>query len=601
METKQILANLERADKAYFNTGASVLTDADYDRLREKLERRVKTKQGTPALLIKAQKYLDGTGTMPEGEGKVDLPFYLPSLDKIKSDEDEALTKFIEKACKLAGTYDLEFILSPKLDGSSIALQYDLASGLLVSAATRGNGEVGTDKTPHARVLARLGVIPKKIKFAPSLTKFLKLKVKTVWIRCELMIREDVFNKKWKDKTVNGKKLVESRNACNGFINSKDINREFAKDLEVFAFSIMCKQMQGGMLHKATMLDELAKYGFATYRKLPGYGRINRDAVDSTLLNKQLKLANTGPYKVDGLVFEVNQVDCRHKLLNEGGRPHSGRAWKLSHNASAKEGQDRQTTTVTNQVWKAANDGSYIPTIVYKPVKFGSTKNDRANGIHADNVKALGLGVGAKIVVVRAGGVIPRIVEVVSAGGRPWPKNCACGKPLVHVAPHLYCSDPVNCKYLAFRRLKNAVKYLEIDGLAGARLKQLYDAGFTDILKLRTVNMKKMAKLDGWREKMVKNVHGSIRESVEDLRIADLMVISNAFVQPGFALASTRLKAIVKELGTKVVKQDLSPKLLAKKVAAMPKMGPESAAAFEAGLPAFRKFYSAWRAMDKGT
>jgi NAD-dependent DNA ligase len=156
----------------------------------------------------------------------------------------------------------------------------------------------------------------------------------------------------------------------------------------------------------------------------------------------------------------------------------------------------------------------------------------------------------------------------------------------------LYCSRPQSCSALQFKHLEAAVAYLEIDGLAGKRLRQVYDAGYTDIVKLANVRSKKLAKLERWGEKLSIKVAKDVKQSLKDCDLYELMVISNLFMVPGFALASTRLEAIQAVLGKKILSSKWGPKRLASKLDGVDGIGPKAIKCFVTNVEAFRTFHT---------
>ena len=589
MNAKETLAKLRAADSAYFNTGDTIMSDREYNVLRDKL---ADVKVPDSKLSKEIALYLSGTGVAPDGSGKdVRLPIFMPSLDKIKNDELKELDKFIARVCKLSGSFDHEFVCSPKLDGSSLQLRYSVKTLQFVSAATRGNGTVGRDVTAHAKVLIRAGKIPAKLKDDQNVAKWRKLGVKELYVRCELMIAKGLFKKKWEGKEVNGKKLVEARNAVNGWITAKSINTEFVKDLTVFALQISSKELPNGVLHKFKQLQFLADSKFFTYRQLPGYSRFPRDEIGNAGLNTKLKEAVAGPFECDGIVVEVNDYVTRHKLDKGNKRPVYAFAYKVSHNAT--EGQDVKRTTVLRIDWNPSKDGRAAPLVHYKPVMFGNTKNTKATGVNAKHIKKMKLGKGAVIEVVRAGGVIPRIVRTITpAPGKILPQRLPDGTELVYLTPHLYIKDVRKSEVVKFKQLEASLKYLEVDGLAGTRIQQVYDAGYTTLAKLTKASVADLAALDRWGSKLATSVYKGLRTKLKDANLYELMVVSNLFMVPGFSLASSRLEVIEDALGSKMIRTEVNMKKVRTKLDGVKGLGAAAIDCFIANLPAYQKFHA---------
>jgi len=570
MSALDTIALLKKADVAYFETGKPIMSDKKYDRMKEGL-----ANSKLPAV----QKYLKQVGATPL-KAEVELEVYMPSLNKLKHDEPKGLDKWLAKVrAKGART----FLQSPKLDGTSLLVNYK--RGEFISARTRGNGVIGRDVTEHARVLIKQLVLPKSLRDK-------KLRKGIVSVRCELVMAKAKFEKRWKNKDINGKKLKEARNAVNGFINSKDINEAFAKDLTVMALNVYVNEKE--IVDRHVAVDMLLQQGFNTFMRasVADYHTSPKAVVAG--LQKQIKKVGAYEYECDGLVIEVCEMKARAKLDKGEDNPDHSAAFKIGH--TDLKSQDAQDTVVRSIEWNTSKTGANVPLVHYKPVTFGSTTNTKANGIHAANIIALGLGKGAKITVIRAGGVIPRIVKVRKAVEPKLPKKCECGAPTVMVSHHLYCSKPSKCSILAMRRLHSAINYLEVDGYGGKKVEQVYDAGFTDILSLwEKGSAKKLTKLDRWGMKAAINAQFNLDNRMRKAKLADLMVISGVFSEPGFSLASSRLEAIAKVVSKNPRKWEEEE--VKKQLSKVKGLGAAAIRCFTDHIKDFKRFYAQYRAI----
>lgn len=360
----------------------------------------------------------------------------------------------------------------------------------------------------------------------------------------------------------------------------------------MFALTIVTKKMPGGMTRKSTQLQLLRDCGFTTYNHLPGFARFDRDAITSQLLDDLLFAARKGPFTCDGIVVEVNDVQIRHILDKGDKKPGYARAYKLGNSASVASGQKRPKTEVLRVELRPTKDGKQMPLIHYRPVRFGNMTNTKASGVHADYIKSMGIGKGALIEVVRAGDVIPRVDKVLKKSKASLPKKCACGAKLVYVKPNLYCSKPAKCSESQRLRLESAIKSLQIKGLAGAKIGQLYDAGYTTVAKLATVNAVKLSSLDGWGMKTAHVITKAIREALKDADLPLRMELSNVFTEPGFSLSGSRLELITKTLKVSSVLRikQLKTTSLRAKLSKTKGLGASVIDLFVAKLDAFERF-----------
>lgn len=576
MDITKTIKRLKAADKAYFESGDPIMSDSKYDQLKELLQKE--TTRARPKVLVdRINSYLGLVGHAPT-KARTKLEVAMPSLSKVKNDNDQQLESFLRK---LRANGETHILQSPKLDGSSLLVNYRVSKSgdcaTLESARTRGDGSVGRDVTAHAKVLFRGLVLPKTIRST-------KLKSYTlISVRGELVMPKKAFKKKWQDRVVEGKKLTEARNAVNGFVNSKSINSEFARDLKFIAFNIYADGKE--ILPRHKIIRMLTSTGFSTYAESQVGDYYPIEDLKVKKLKKDLARVGDEPYDCDGLVLEAVTPKVRHSLCGKN-RPEHSIAYKVGH--TDLEGQEVHTTTVTKIEWNTSKTGALIPLVHYKPVKFGSTTNTKANGIHHKNIKDLGLGVGAKIKVIRSGGVIPRIIKVVNAVEPKYPKRCECGAPIIRVGIHLYCSIPTKCTILAKELLISALRHLKVDGYGGTKVQQVYDAGYTDINKLLVKGTKsKLLKLDRWGDKAASTARDNLLKSLEKVSTADLMVVSGKFVEPGFSLASSRCNLAVQTLGKDPLKWSTKS---SKKLAQTKGFGTVASKCFSRCLPDFQKW-----------
>jgi DNA ligase (NAD+) len=586
-----LVKRLKKADKAYFESGSPVMSDKRYDRLKDKLQQQVdamarSTGSADKKLLAKANKYLGTIGHSPT-KAKVRLELPMPSLSKVKNDDDKALDRFIRKL-KDAGEKNI--LQSPKLDGSSLLLNYkvDGDCAILHSARTRGDGTIGRDVTAHAKLLARCLIIPLKVRTSSSLDRGYKM----ISVRGELLMSKRKFTKKWEGKKVDGTILKEGRNAVNGFVNSKTLNTEFARDLTFIAFGLYADGKE--ILSRSKTVSLLHKSAFTTYVSSQVGDYYPLAKLTGKRLRKSLTMLSGELYTCDGLVLEADTVKVRRKLLGRN-KPEHSIAYKVGH--TDLEGQEVHTTTVTKVEWNTSKTGALIPLIHYEPVKFGLTTNSKANGISLKNLRSMKMGPGAKIKVIRSGGVIPRIVKVVKPHAVKIPTKCECGAPTVEVGVHLYCGKPHSCSILAKEQLTSALKHLKVDGYGGTKVQQVYDAGYTNItLLLAKGREKQLLKIPRWGEKAASTARTNLLKSLEKAKASDLMVVSGRFVEPGFSLASSRCQIVVKALGPSPEKWRVKD---AQKLAKVKGFGTVASECFARCLPTYQKWYKEFRSAQE--
>lgn len=568
---------LKKADKAYYNTGKPVMTDMAYDRLRDKLAKDApKIKDLKVRTKVKA--YLGSTGVAETTGKKEKHPFYLPSLNKIKDDEPKGYKKYLDRFKRYYRLKDtpLQHVVGPKFDGSSVRHQY--VDGAYVKSITRGDGLIGRDVTAHCRHLIKLGKMPAKIPLKG-----------VVEIRSEICITKKDFAP-WKGKKIDGYTYKEARNSANSYLVAKTVKKDFASCLTVVAFD--CFDPDGNDLFptKFRAIKAMAKWGFsdlyakhATVWSEPGLKKgldfmLDRFTSESFVI------------ECDGVVVEANPRSIRvaMRVGYEDARPIRAMAYKHGKTTD----KTAQITKVKRVFWTAAADGARVPNVEYDPIKVGNTTLTNALAHNAANVLDLGICLGVEVKVVRAGGVIPQVVEVTkrNKGLLRLPTKCDCGAKLDRIGPDLYCSAPDKCMYTQEAKFSRSCRFMDLDGLGTEGETKLFQKCGT-IFKMLKLKEQVFQQVLG--NAAGKRVFASITKWRKKASWLDMMVASGAFTRPGFSLAA---KGLAKMLEVVAAKNIEITKLSAKDVkAALVKKGMTGAGTelFTAQWPEFIKFVNA--------
>lgn len=528
-----LMTKLHALDKAYFNTGKSKVSDAQYDKLKDQLAAANKKLKSA-----KITKYLESTGTAETSGQKRNHPFYLPSLNKIKDDEPKHIPKYLKKVKSFWRMKDkpLQFGLGPKFDGSSVLHDYN--NGTYTRSTTRGDGDVGRDVTPHIKELIRLGKVPGKIP-----------QKGVVHVRSEVCLTRKDFAP-WKGKKIDGYTYKEARNSANSYLVAKTVKKDFAKCITVVAFDCFDKDGNAVFPTKFKAVKAMAEWGFSSL--FADHIQLIDETMDiKAHLDAMLEKVSSPdfPIECDGVVIEANSSHLRSAMRvgMEDKRPTHAMAYKYGVTTD----KTAQVTKVLKLFWTAAADGARVPNVEYAPIKVGNTTLTNALAHNAANVEELGLTVGCEVKVVRSGGVIPQVVEVTKAAkGKKvtLPHRCECDTLLVRIGPDLYCTND-ECQYTGAAKFSRACKFMNLDGLGSKGEEKLYEVcGSTS--KLFTMNEAKLQALLG--NAAGKRVHASIKKWYANCSWSDMMVVSGVFTKPGFSLASKNLEPMVKALGLKL-------------------------------------------------
>ena len=426
-----IFEGLRRFDEAYYN-GEALIPDPDYDRMRDE------AREAFPN-----HPYWNTVGATAAGHlDKVPLTVHMGSQNKAHEEKD--IIDWMHK-------HGIRSVLMmDKADGSSVELTY--RGGKLIQAVTRGDGKEGSLITNNA---LKWNNLPHTIKHTG-----------TVVVRGEAILTKSAWKQPCFSDTAN------PRNAGNGTVMRKSgQNNEHIKFL-AFNFEILDDHGQVTPPEPGTTLkhklDSLNDLGFETV-EYHWAGKID-DVLE--LRKAWVEGRNDLDYEIDGIVLSENDVATLEALgYSDGGtRPKGQIAWKFE--------AEQAITTVTSITITMGHTGAIIPTAKLEPVGIGGVTVSNVLLNNFKFIADLNLNIGDKVLVSRAGDVIPyieRVVEKNSEGPYLAPEVCPiCGAPLVTEGKVTRCPNE-ECEGRAFQKLRNWVNKLDIKHLGDTLLEALYN------------------------------------------------------------------------------------------------------------------------------
>lgn len=363
-EIKQLVDKLNKARKAYYQESYEIMSDFEYDKLYDKLEALEKE---TGIVLSNSPTQQVGYTVLSELK-KVKHNKKMLSLDKTK--EISKIEDFLDTK---------EGLLSFKMDGLTIVLTYE--NGALISAVTRGNGEIGEDITHNCKVFKN---IPLKIPFKEELI-----------IRGEALISFEDFENV-NEKLDIKEKYKNPRNLCSGTV--RQLNNEITKDRNVsfLAFSLVKCNKKFNL--KSEQLNYLKSLGFETVE----YALVNKSNVSKTISDFENMIKNN-KFATDGLVITFDEIEYSNSLGETSKFPKDSIAFKWA--------DDLATTTLLDVEWNTSRTGLINPIAIFEPVELEGTTVNRASLHNISIIKNLKLGIGDKIKVYKANMIIPQIAE----------------------------------------------------------------------------------------------------------------------------------------------------------------------------------------------
>ena len=401
---------------------------------------------------------------------------------------DERVRSVIEKP---------EYVVEPKIDGLSVSLEY--RNGVFVRGSTRGDGFVGEDVTYN---LMTINSIPKRIN-CPEVS-YLEL-------RGEVYISKDTFRKLVDAQEIVGERPFKNpRNAAAGSLRQKDPKISAKRGLDIFIFNIQQCEGKTFTTHSET-LDFVKELGFPVSVSYNRYKNIS-DAVDNIkFIGENRENYN---FDIDGAVIKVNSLADREILGATAKYP----KWAVAFKYPPEE----KITTLLNIEVQVGRTGAITPTAVFEPIQLAGTVVSRAVLHNQDFIDAKDINIGEKIIVRKAGEIIPEVVALAEKGPNPGtfrlPEYCpACGTKAVREDDEavLRCPNP-DCPAQLLRNLIHFASRdaMDIDGMGPAVLTMLVDRGIiksqADIYSLKPEDISSAERMG---EKSAANLMASIEKS----------------------------------------------------------------------------------------
>lgn len=450
---------IRRHNKLYFEKNKPEISDYEFDRLVERLK---KLKPDSRVL-----DEIPSEGAVKEFK-KVRHTSEMLSLDKCYNDEDFA--DWMEK-------FEGDVIVMPKIDGLATELRYD-ENGDLVLGATRGDGMVGEDITANVRMIED---IPKKIARGPA------------EIRGEIYMRLSVF-KKYKEEFAN------PRNLAAGGVKQKDPRKTKEYDLSFFGYDLRGPSVKTEH-EKFKMIES---FGIPTVE----YKKVKKEqAALKETYEYFLKKREKHDYETDGVVFRVDSLAEQERLGVTAHHPRFAIAYKFQG--------DSGTTTLSDVEWSVARTNVITPVGIVEPVELSGATVTHVTLHNYGLMMRLGLRKGSKVVLIRSGGVIPKLETVAEEGrGEKFtaPEKCpSCGEPTEVRDDFLYCTNKHGCRSAKMQELEHFMKVIEVDGFGEKLIEKLYDNGFVldpaDFYLLKKENLLELERMgDVLATKLIGNV-----------------------------------------------------------------------------------------------
>ena len=494
-EFKNLISNLKKHNKYYYVDDSPKITDAEYDKLKNKLlnyesKYPYVREFGTISNIV---------GAEPSKKFKK-IKHLLPMLSLNNAFNEKDMGDFIKKINNFLNFDDkkIELIAEPKIDGISASLIYE--NGFLVKGLSRGDGITGEDILENLKTIKE---IPLKIS-SKKIPKLLE-------IRCEIYIGKKDFLKI-------KKRFANPRNAAGGSLRQKNPKETSKIPLKYFAYGLGAIEPQIFDTH-SEFLKEISDLNFITNPLV----KVINNFDDISEQHKKINLIRSSlDYDIDGLVYKVNDLNLQKRLGNTSNSPR----WAIAYKFSA----EKAITKIKDITIQVGRTGAITPVAKVEPVNVGGVIVSNATLHNEDEIIRKDIRIGDTVQIQRAGDVIPQVLSVDTSKRDKkskkfiFPKKCLCGsltkKELSKSTKKLdavrRCLRGYDCDFIAKEKLKHLVskEALNIDGLGKKVIDQFWNLKLikepSNIFRL---DYNKIRNLEGWGELSINNLKASIQKS----------------------------------------------------------------------------------------
>lgn len=498
-EVAALTEQLLRWSRAYFEEDAPLVPDADYDAAMRRLQ-----------ALEEAHPHLRVPTSPTQRVGSAPLAAFesvthrrpMLSLDNAFSEDD--LNDFHRRVSERLKVDDVAYCCEPKLDGVAVSIVYE--QGELVLAATRGDGSTGENVTANIRTVQN---VPLKLA-GQGVPAYLE-------VRGEVVIPKDAFNKMNARASDLGEKVfVNPRNAAAGSLRQLDSRITAKRPLSFTAYSVGVVEGELPDCHDAT-LKQLRAWGLPISDYME---TVNGVAACEAYYESLAAQREALPFDIDGIVFKVNSIAQQERLGFVSRAPR----WAIARKFPAQE----VSTRLLGVDFQVGRTGAITPVARLEPVFVGGVTVSNATLHNADEIDRLGVCIGDRVVVRRAGDVIPQIVSVVqeeaSMADAPrdpivFPDACPeCGSDVDRQEGEavIRCVGGMGCsaQLKAVIRHFASRKAMDIEGLGDKLIDQLVDDGLiANVADLFSLDAASIAKLERMGEKSSENLVEAIAEA----------------------------------------------------------------------------------------
>ena len=484
-QMRALVDRLNEAARAYYYSGEPIMSDKDYDTLYDEL---LKLEKESGVVLPDSPTHRVGAEALTAFEPHTHIS-RLWSMDKVQSLDE--LDEWIKRTEKLTGRTDLQYYVEYKFDGLTLNLTYE--DGMLVQAATRGNGVTGEAILPQARTIR---TVPLTIPYQGLLE-----------VQGECIMRLSTLEKY--NETA-AEPLKNARNAAAGAIRNLDPAVTASRKLDAFFYQV-------GTIDNPPYTDQPGMLSFLRENGFPVSEYLGRPHDRESLIAciKEIEAARpTLDYLIDGVLVKVGDFALRDQMGYTDRFPR----WAVAYKFEAEE-----TTTTLNEVtWELGRTGKLTPLAHVEPVDFYGVTVRKATLNNYGDIQRKNVAIGAQVWIRRSNDVIPEIMGrfgEATEGETPIvpPTHCpACGSELVERGAHLFCLNRATCRPQAIARMTHFAsrEAMDIEGLSEKTIAQLYDQmKVRDCADLYQITLEEALTLEGFKQRKAEKLLAALSKS----------------------------------------------------------------------------------------
>ncbi len=490
-EHTELLKKLNEWDIAYHQNDAPIVDDATYDAAKK---RALEIENLYPELAKNGASTHVGAAVSNKFKSFRHTVPMLSISDVFNSDE---VADWFNKLSSR------ELFIELKVDGVSYAARYE--NGKLVRGLTRGSGVEGEDITANLKTIPD---IPQTL--TGDFPQIIEIRGEVYMTRADFALLN----------TESEKQFANPRNAAAGSLRQLNPAITATRKLSAFAYTYG-EISDRSFKTQSEYFDKLESWGFKTTRQWAHHAK-TLDEIQ-TVYNSIMLIRPDIPFDIDGLVLKVNDISTQEKM---GSRANSPR-WEVAYKFPAA----RAITTLRDITIQVGRTGVLTPVAELEPINIGGVVVSRATLHNADEIKRLGIKIGDKVIVQRAGDVIPQIIGIAEVASNTtefkFPTTCpVCGGNVVQESGMVArrCINTLGCPAQLIGELEHFVgrKRFDIDGLGAKQLENFVGRGWiktpADIFTLIQNHGEAIKNMDGFGEKSVNNLN----QSIETARNIDL-------------------------------------------------------------------------------